>query len=36
MVLTLRSNDGRSIISSASSNPGTFVAFALFFFRRED
>jgi hypothetical protein len=35
MVLTLHSNDGRSIISSNSFNPETFVTFALFFFRRE-
>jgi|HubBroStandDraft_4_1064222.scaffolds.fasta_scaffold34725_3 hypothetical protein len=36
MVLTLHSNDGRSIISATSFNPETFVTFAFFFFRRED
>jgi hypothetical protein len=36
MVLTLHSNDGRLIISSTSFCPETFVAVALFFFRRED
>jgi hypothetical protein len=36
MVLTLHSHDGRLIISSTSFRPGTFVAVALFFFRRED
>jgi len=36
MVLTLHSNDGRSIISSTSFNPEALVTFALFFLRRED
>lgn len=36
MVLTLHSNDGRSIISSASFNPEALVTFVLFFFSRED
>jgi hypothetical protein len=36
MVLTLHTNDGRSIILATSFNLEAFVTFTLFFFLRED
>jgi hypothetical protein len=36
MVLTSHDNDGRSIITFTSFNPGSHVTFALFFFPLED